>query len=94
MVEEMLLKREGKKFRSEGLSLRYNTNPGYTNLNTTLSEPTSDNENRDWNYQRRDGSSVTGDAFKQPKEDATRRLESSAVSTNGQVPSWFHLLLS
>lgn len=34
MVEEMLLKREGKKHRSDGLSIRYNTNPKYSNINT------------------------------------------------------------
>ncbi|KAH9425260.1 Sorting nexin-17 [Dermatophagoides pteronyssinus] len=36
MVEEMLLKREGKKFRSEGLTIRYNTSPNLrlTNSNS------------------------------------------------------------
>lgn len=33
----MLVKREGKKFTSEGLSLRYNTSPNYSNMN--LSSP-------------------------------------------------------
>ncbi|UXI21377.1 Neural proliferation differentiation and control protein 1 [Sarcoptes scabiei] len=60
MVEETLLKREGKKFRSEGLSLRYNTSP---NSNFPLPLISVNNERFfDKNlisYFRQDGSHLT-----------------------------------
>ena len=37
MVEEMLVRREGKKFRSEGLSLHYHTSPSFSSAVTTNS---------------------------------------------------------
>lgn len=61
MVEEMLLKREGKKFRSEGLSLRYNTSP---NSNLSLNKQNgnvpilTDQDNFNLNYFKKDGSRV------------------------------------
>lgn len=65
MVEEMLLKREGKKFRSEGLSLRYNTSPNSNlslnkqNGNSSITVPIlADNENFNVNYLKKDGSRI------------------------------------
>ena len=82
MVEEMLVKREGKKFRSEGLSLHYNTSPSYSNMNTTnmvttaptntLTQPASTNDN-DWTYPRRDGSKVPANSLKQQNDDRSRQ---------------------
>lgn len=67
MVEEMLLKREGKKFRSEGLAIRYNTSPNSRLANQNQMDQMNINTNGggvniandsgfEWNYCKQDGS--------------------------------------
>lgn len=80
MVEEMLVKREGKRFRSEGLSLRYNTSPNYSNMPAIgLSDSATLNENRGWNYLRKDGSNVNSSALREQQNDANQSKSENVI---------------
>lgn len=85
MVEEMLLKREGKKFRSQGLSMHYNTSPSYSNvINNGNEQVNGSNENCDWNYTRKDGSNMTATSFKQNEPNKLSSNENKSKSSHNK----------
>lgn len=84
MVEEMLVRREGKKFRSEGLSLHYHTSPSFssavstnsTSSNSTSTPSTTSNDNHP-NGQPESEPAVKGD-----KSSANSSMSSSMSTTS------------
>ncbi|OTF70413.1 PX domain containing protein, partial [Euroglyphus maynei] len=96
MVEEMLLKREGKKFRSEGLAIRFNTSPNSRLINhneisdqqiNDINNMANNNDNNgfEWNYCKQDGSQFPLSTSSSTTTLTSEKSQNSEKSNNDMI---------